>query len=78
MKRTTNISKFGQILSEKIDELRITTGLKDLRVYRIESPEARKDITIVLESKFSKHRNALTYRADGTFSGLSYWTEGQI
>ena len=77
MKRTTNLIQFAKLLDEKIDAIREETN-SCARIYQINSPVAKGDVEIVIEDKSWDHRKAFTYRADGTFSNLSYWIEGQI
>lgn len=72
-KRCTDLTSFGTLLSRKIDE--IAPGRA---VYRIDAPEARGDVTIILRATDEAPQQAITYKADGTWSALSYWCEGQI
>jgi len=72
-KRTTDLTSFGTLLYSKMDD--IAPGS---RVYRISVPERGGDVEVVLENREWDNYKALTYRADGTWSGLSYWCEGQI
>jgi hypothetical protein len=78
MKRTTNLVTFAQAVTSQVLAFQKEDGAT-YRVCRISSPEAEGDVEIVLENpRAHVSRLAFTYRADGSFSGLSFWQEGQI
>jgi len=72
MKRTGQIIKFAELLDAHINELNDKNDLS-LRILSITSPKPEGDIEIVFDDN-----RAITYRSDGTFTGLSYWQEFQI
>lgn len=72
-KRTTNLVTFAKLADTKIKSLGLTKGY---RVWRINAPDRGGDIEIVID--LGNIKNAITYRADGSWTGLSYWCEGQI
>lgn len=73
MKRATSLLEFAEAITDFYNE-----HCDNRRIILISAPEPRGDVEIVLEAKRGVPRQAFTYRADGTFSELSYWTEGQI
>ena len=72
MKRTDQIIKFAELLDAYMNELNSKHDLS-LRILSISSPKSGADIEIVFDGN-----RAITYRSDGTFTGLSYWQEFQI
>lgn len=77
-KRTVNLTEFATLLESKFRAIAKETGTMP-RVYRINSPESRGDIEVVLDSNETvRNRTAITFRADGTWSGISYWAPDQI
>jgi len=63
---------FGGLLDDRMKELNHENDIS-LRIRSISSPKIGGDVEIVFDSN-----KAITYRSDGTFSGLSYWHELQI
>jgi len=70
--RTDQIKKLGELLDARMKDLDRKHGLS-LRILSITSPKSGGDIEIVFDGN-----RAITYRADGTFTGLSYWQPFQI
>jgi hypothetical protein len=70
--RVTDLCAFTHILSDVLH-----TQYPTARVYRIESPEKRGDVTVVLQG-LGDHLQAITYTAAGVWTSPSYWCEGQI
>ena len=66
------MKKFGELLDARIKDLNRQHDLS-LRVLSISSPKSKDDIEIVFDGN-----RAITYRSDGTFTGLCYWQEFQI
>ena len=81
--KTAQLITFAKELDLKMTESSRNEGkgigvYKIPKIFRIESPEYGGDITVVFEHSSWKNKKAITYRADGTWSGMSYWTEDQI
>lgn len=72
MKRTTSVKEFGKLLDDRMKELNRENDLS-LRILSVSSPKSGGDVEIVFDDN-----KAITYRSDGTFTGLSYWHESQI
>lgn len=66
------MKKFGGLLDDRMKELNRENDIS-LRILSISSPKSGGDVEIVFDGN-----KAITYRSDGTFSGLSYWHESQI
>lgn len=78
MKRSTNFVEFARLLEKKIQSFAGDVG-HGFRIAQINSPEAYGDIEVILQdTETGITDRAFTYRADGSFSGLSFWQEGQI
>jgi hypothetical protein len=78
MKRTTNLVEFAQNVTSQVLAFQEEDG-SIYRIYRISSTAPGGDVEIVLENpRALVSRLAFTYRADGSFSGLSFWQDGQI
>lgn len=71
--RTTDLTSFAMMLSVRMHSIH-----PESRIYRIESPNRKGDITIVVQCPDWENLQAMIYRADGTWSGLSYWGEEKI
>ena len=79
MKRPSTLIGAIDRINSKLTEIQELQELKgSVRVVRINSPEPDGPVEVVLEHKKWPNKKAITMNADGTFSGLSYWTEGQI
>lgn len=76
--REDSFNGFARELNSAWQGIRLAYNVHHLRVCRIEAPESGGDITVVFESKEWPNRKAATYRADGRWSQLSYWSEVQI
>ena len=72
-RRTTDLTSFAMMLSVRLHSIH-----PKARLYRLESPSRRGDVTIVVQCPEWENLQAMTYRADGTWSDLSYWGEEQI
>ena len=72
MKGTNQIIELAKLLDAYMNELNDKNNLS-LRILSITSPKPEGDIEIVFDDNRS-----ITYRSDGTFTGLSYWQEFQI
>lgn len=78
MKRTTNFRKAIIAIQAHLERLTKDNG-HSVRVFRIEAQAAKGDVIVVLEApEFWRNRKSFAYRADGSFSELSFWTYGQI
>lgn len=74
--RTQQITVFANQLDERMNEFKAQFGVYP-RVWRISAPQSRGDVEVigqVPEGSFC----AITFRADGTWSGWSFWSEDQI
>lgn len=72
-RRTTDFCAFGHIVADHLAKHHPGRS-----IYRISAPERRGDVEVVFRASGDQPMQAVTYRADGTWSGLSYWCEGQI
>lgn len=79
IRRTTDLIKFAAQLDVKMRSLKADHSLVSMpRVFLIESPKAKGDITVVFEHPTWEGKKAIVYRSNDTWSGLSYWSECQI
>ena len=77
-KRTTDLIEFATLLQNRLLCLRNSTGLK-LRVFQITSPTIRGDVqTILATHTAGDPLRSMTYLADGSWTGLSFYSPDQI
>lgn len=72
-RRVTDFAAFGHVLADHL-----AVNHPGRSIARIEAPERRGDVVVIFRATDSLPQQAMTYRADGTWSELSYWCEGQI